>query len=285
MLTATAATAEDVAEAARSTSLACTDQMVTTLPPLTCGFIAQRYMIDPRSMKVWVLRCKRNTCLHCLPINARRRALGVGWMEPYRMVRFSLLAGSDAADPMDVARTRMKRLRQALRRAGVPMGEWSWTLEKNPKETGYHAHAVQHGPYIPQAQLAAACEKAGAGYPSIEKIKGSRAGLARYGMKAFGAAGYGMKTFAKADEAEEALFINHGRLEHHTREFFQLDGKRAKVRVVEKKAIESLFPRDDRGYVVCNRETAEFFLSPAGRHFLQATAANHARGFGAEAGS
>jgi hypothetical protein len=227
-----------------------------------------QYVIDLDTREVYAARCRRNRCAHCLPINARRRALAISFVEPSRMIRFSLMASQDAEDAMGVARVRMKRLRQALGRMGVPAGQWSWTLERNPKGTGFHAHAVQRGPYIAQGKLQVACQRAGAGQPDIRQIKGRRSTVARYGLKGFGAAGYGLKTFRSDDSAMDSLALNHGRLEHHTPRFFDVNGEKMGVRDVENLAIEALYPSPRHTYMVVNGRTALYYMSPEGHQYL-----------------
>lgn len=250
------------------TSLASTYQTVTTIPDPTCVMADPRWLISLTTGQVFPARCRRNRCAHCLPINARRRALAITYSAPARMIRVSLAADRGAADPLDQARTRIKRCRQALVRLGVPAGEWSWTLEVNPAGTGYHAHALQHGPYVPQAALQEACVRAGAGLPYVNAIRARPGRTARYGLKAFGASGYGLKTFRAEDQAAEALELNHGRVEHHSPGFFRIDGDRAGVRDVESKAVKEIWALEGDSYVVCDRKAAIYYSTPEGRRYL-----------------
>jgi hypothetical protein len=118
-----------------------------------------------------------------------------------------------------------------------PPGEWCFTIEKNPKGTGFHAHCLQTGPSIPQAELQDACERSGAGIPYINAIKREGIWTSRYGLKGFGADGYGLKTFRPDADSAEALRINNGRMEHHSREFFAIEGDALRVRDMERSAI------------------------------------------------
>lgn len=251
-------------------SLASTCETVTTVPPATCEGADPRWVISLTTQQIWPARCRRNRCTYCLPINARRRALAITYSGPQRMIRLSLMAGAESADPLDLARTRMKRLRQALTRMDVPAGEWSWTLERNPRWTGYHAHLVQRGPYLPQRALQEAALRAGAGFPHLKRIRATPGATARYGLKGFGAAGYGLKTFRADDTAMEALEINHYRVEHHTPEFFLIDGEKASVRDVECAAVEEIYQTPSDSYLVCDRRTAIYYMSPEGRNYLPA---------------
>lgn len=131
----------------------------------------------------------------------------------------------------------------------VPAGEWCYTIEKNPRGTGYHAHCLQIGPYIPQDRLQAACERARAGIPYINAIKRTGIWTSRYGLKGFGADGYGLKTFRPSADPTEALRINNGRMEHHTRGFYGVDGETLRVRDMERLAIAHLNANDPKAYV------------------------------------
>lgn len=263
-------TVRDIDESTRDAdfaSLALTYQTVTNTPEPVCGVSDPRYVIDLDTLHVWPARCRRNKCEHCLPINARRRALAMTWMRPQRMIRLSLVAPAGASDPLGVARIRVKRCRQALTRLGVNPGQWCWTMEVNPAGTGYHAHVLQRGGYIDQRILQSAAQRAGAGIPYINVIRKTADRTARYGLKSFGAAGYGLKTFRAEQDSRQALELNHGRLEHHTPGFFQINDEKAGVRDVERQAIEELYPRGNTSYIVCDRKTAEYYLSPSGRNW------------------
>lgn len=239
--------------------------MVTGDGPLPCNDPNPRYIVNLRTMQVRQARCTRNTCVHCLPINARRRAMAMTYMQPERMIRISLAADRGAENPLQQARIRIKRVRQALSRMGVDSGEWSWTLEVNPAGTGYHAHALQRGSYIPQSALQEACKRAGAGIPYINAIRKTPSRTARYGLKGYGAAGYGLKTYRAQHDALSALDLNRGRLERHSPGFFALHGSPAPVRDVEAAALADLYPVVPGETVVCAWHEARRYLSARGR--------------------
>lgn len=257
-----------IAAESSHTSLASTYGMVT-VPPDPCGpRFEPMYMIDLRTHAIFPMRCRRNSCGHCLPINARRRALAMTMTRPRRMIRVSLVAAAGDADPMATARVRFKRLRQALKRLRVPSGEWCWTIEVNPAGTGYHAHAVQHGPFIDQAQLQLACVRAGAGIPYINEIKSKPALSSRYGLKAFGATGYGLKTYGQSEDAMAALELNHGRVEHHTPGFFVINGEKVTPREAETIAIKELYGDRIDSYILVTRRGAQYYADPQNRDRL-----------------
>lgn len=221
-------------------SLAYTDQTVTAERPLTCPNAGDRVVVELVSGQVFPDRCRATRCDFCLPLNARRRCLAITLANPVRMIRLSLVASSSDESPCRTALIRIKRIRQALKRMGVAPGEWCFTLERNPKETGYHAHCLQTGGYISQAVLQEACGRARAGIPYINAIKREGIWTSRYGLKGFGADGYGLKTFRPNSDSTEALRINNGRLEHHSRGFYEFEGEVLKVRDMERAAITTL---------------------------------------------
>jgi hypothetical protein len=194
-------------------------------------------IVELYSGQVFPDRCRSSHCAFCLPLNARRRAFAITLAAPVRMIRLSLAADRDDEAPCRTALIRIKRIRQALKRMAVGPGEWCYTIERNPKETGYHAHCLQTGSYIPQDVLQTACERARAGIPYINAIKRKGVWTSQYGLKGFGADGYGLKTFRPNADATDALRINNGRIEHHTRGFYSFDGEILKVRDMERAAI------------------------------------------------
>ena len=165
------------------------------------------------------------------------------------MIRLSLMADSLDGSPARTALIRIKRIRQALRRMGVPAGEWNYTIERNPKGTGYHAHCLQIGRSIDQDILQTACERARAGIPYINAIKRTGIWTSRYGLKGFGADGYGLKTFRPSADPAEALRMNNGRMEHHTRGFYCFEGEVFRVRDMERLAIAHLNADDPKAFV------------------------------------
>lgn len=256
-------------EALRVSSLAYTDQMVTEKPPQRCPRARDRVVVELHSGMVFPDRCRSSQCRYCLPLNARRRCLAITLARPTRMIRLSLVGDRHDSDPCRTALVRIKRTRQALRRMGVPAGEWCYTIERNPKGTGYHAHCLQTGPYIPQDALQTACERGGAGIPYINAIKREGIWSSRYGLKGFGADGYGLKTFRPNGDPTEALRINNGRLEHHTRAFYSFDGEILRVRDMERTAIATLNADQPKAFVGMPAELADTVVgNSALRHSL-----------------
>ncbi len=243
--------------------------MVTTKRPESCPRASDRVVVELISGQVFPDRCRSSQCPYCLPLNARRRCLAITLAGPTRMIRLSLMAESEDHSPARTALIRIKRTRQALRRMGIPAGEWCYTIERNPRGTGFHAHCLQIGPYIPQDRLQAACERAGAGIPYINAIKRTGVWTSRYGLKGFGADGYGLKTFRPSADPTEALRINNGRMEHHTRGFYGFDGETLRVRDMERLAIAHLEPNNPKAYVgMRGKEVHRVLADPQLRHKL-----------------
>jgi hypothetical protein len=98
---------------------------------------------------------------------------------------------------------------------GCAPGEWLYHVEPNPKETGYHVHAWQHGSKIPKEALQEAAHRAGAGWTRIEAIR-QAANVGAYGLKGLS---YGLKGLT--DGAARYLELNGGRLTHQSRGYFR----------------------------------------------------------------
>lgn len=83
--------------------------------------------------------------------------------------------------------------------------EWAWAIEENPKKTGYHAHAIQWGEYLPQAELQ---EMWGGRIAHIMRVGKGTEG---YLTKCAGVCGYMAKSI------DRHLAVNGGRAIHMTR--------------------------------------------------------------------
>lgn len=256
-------TDQDVADARarlRSSSLAYTDQTEPGERPSACPRGSGRVVIELYSGAVYPDRCRAAQCAFCLPLNARRRCLAITYAGPQRMIRLSLMASESDKSPCSTALTRIGLIRRNLKRMGREPGEWTFTIEPNPKGTGYHAHCLQRGPSIPQAELQESCARSGAGIPYINTIARTGIWTSRYGLKGFGADGYGLKAFRPNGDAREALRINNGRMEHHSRAFFAIDGDALRVRDMERAAIAALNGENRVAYIGCGADRAESIL-------------------------
>lgn len=219
--------------------------------------------------KVYPDRCRSNQCRFCLPFQARRRALAITLAAPTRMIRLSLAADQGDESPCSTALKRVKLIRRNLKRMNRHPGEWTFTIERNPEDTGFHAHCLQRGKFIPQDELQDACLAAHAGYPHINAIKREGIWTSRYGLKGFGADGYGLKSFRANGNPRDALRLNNGRLEHHSKEFFSLDGVKLRVRDMEREAVAALNGQSRVAYISVTQQRANLLMdSPDLRHAL-----------------
>jgi len=190
-------------------------------------------------------RCGRNACSYCLAKNARRRALAIAYARPERELRVSLVADAGDPNPWQTARYRMNKIREHLKKWSEPVGLWGFHVEPNPEGTGYHAHAVQHGPRkINKDALDQASFRAGSGLTRVRKVQ-HLDGLAEYGLKGAALAAYGLKG---ATEGSEYLRLNGGRLGHYSRGFFRSpDGGTLAVRQAERLALQAIYGEQEKG--------------------------------------
>jgi hypothetical protein len=161
--------------------------------------------------------CDANSCDYCAPRRASIVAKAISLSMPERAVRLSKLTGEWQRD-----RRRINKTVERLRERGYKV-EWAYHLEENPRETGFHAHAWQHGDYVPQDELQDVCRSAGLGIPFINRMRQrtGRSGGVSYGLK-------GVRYGMKSEDLSGFLDLNGGRLVHATRNFWRdgVDGER-----------------------------------------------------------
>jgi hypothetical protein len=155
----------------------------------------------PGTCKVW-------RCEFCGPRKARQKAAILAWAKPERFITLT-----QAPENWTALRKKAAVLKRDLQADGLRL-ELAWTVEKG-KETGMrHVHALQHGDYIPQAQL----QKRWGRIADIRAIRGVR-GAADYAMKeAVSVSGYAMKGAADLDAH---LDLNGGRGCHVSRGYLR----------------------------------------------------------------
>jgi hypothetical protein len=127
------------------------------------------------------------------------------------------------------ARGQTREFIYRLRRDGYDF-EMAWAIEQNPKGTGFHAHGVQHGDYIPQRLLQ---ERWGGRIVDVRAMRTPGAGVyvvkeaqrvVGYVTKGAGAAGYG--------GLPAHLDRNGGRVVHMTGGYLHGLTKRQAVRAI-----------------------------------------------------
>jgi hypothetical protein len=163
-------------------------------------------------------RCGANSCSWCLPLNARERGWAIAYAVPERSVLLT-----QVGDSWQTVRMRMGRLRHELEKE-LGHVEWVWHVEPNPRGTGHHVHAWQHGDFLPQRDLSRMARRRGMG--EVVRISRVRSplglgGSLSYGMKLAGL-DYGMKTVSGLGE-QAAIYLeaNGKRLHHHSRGFWR----------------------------------------------------------------
>lgn len=227
-----------------------------------CPNRAGMVMLDYASGMVRPARCTRLGCVHCVVVEARIRAAAIWLANPRRAIRVSLVADAGEADPWPIARRRMNRTREHYARlTGQELGEWVYSVEPNPKGTGFHAHAWQHGPSkVNAVALDRAAKRAGAGWCKVETVR-SRASAASYGLKGIGGMGYGLK--GADEDSSEYLRVNGGRLTHQSRAFFRSEaGATVAVRQAESEALRALFgDREPGRWAVVSESAARSWVS------------------------
>lgn len=211
--------------------------------------------------QVVAARCGKLSCAYCAKRNAYRRSLAIALAKPERALTLTLVADAEEADPWAVARRRVNRTREWLKRAGVAPGEWVTHVEPNPQGTGFHAHIWQHGSFLPKDALQEAGHHAGTGWTRIEKIR-QGASAASYGLKGMS---YGLKGVTGQADASTAeyLRVNGGRLTHQSRAFFRgPKGETLPVRQAESAALRGTAGGGGQGtWALMTESGARSFLS------------------------
>ncbi len=157
--------------------------------------------------------CKWNWCDYCGP----RKAWGYGQLaaasRPERFVTLTL-----ASEHWDVNRARVNNLVHELRRRGYHCQIY-WAIEPNPRGTGNHIHALQHGDYVPQALL----QSLWGAIVHIEavttEVGASAGGVAMYVVKGAVVAGYVTK--GEGSDLPRHLHLNGNRSAHWSRGFMR----------------------------------------------------------------
>lgn len=133
----------------------------------------------------------------------------MAWAGPER---FATLTNAPA--DWQKLRQKVRKLCLRLRNDGYRV-EWAWTVERGSKTGMRHIHALQHGDFIPQAELQ---ERWGA-IVHIERVRGT-AGAANYAMKeASRVTHYAVK--GTTSDLAAHLALNGGRGYHISRRYLR----------------------------------------------------------------
>lgn len=156
-------------------------------------------------------RCRRQTCLFCVPLEAWWKAKIIshgGDGPPQRLVTFT-----QAPENWDTLRQKVAKLTHTLRHKHGLDWEIAWTVELTKQDVP-HIHALQKGSYVPQALL----QDAWGAIVDIRAIKSDRSAVAGYALKeAMKVAGYATKEANTAEGALAHKALNGNRLVHLTR--------------------------------------------------------------------
>lgn len=206
---------------------------------LGCPNMQGFFFVSQSTGACFPARCGRLGCWYCCRVNAKKRSLAISFARPEREITLTLVG-----DSWPQIRDRMKNARALFQRE-VGAFEWVWHIEENPGENGHHAHAWQHGNYIPQGLITATAKKLGMGKVThVSKLR-SVGAASRYGLKGLT---YGLKGVLAEEEGEKYLGLNGRRLSHQSRSFFRSpEGGKLPVREAERLAAAAANAGGDEG--------------------------------------
>jgi hypothetical protein len=154
--------------------------------------------------------CSTYACARCGPMKAYGYGQLAAASRPERMLTFTALSGDWQEN-----RERVKTLVHSLRRLGYRV-QLFWAVEENPKGTGWHVHAVQHGDFVPWEVLLRLWDAR----VSIERIR-VEVEASRYVIKGAAAANYVTK--GTTSDLAKHRAMNGGRAAHWSRGFMRLE--------------------------------------------------------------
>jgi hypothetical protein len=210
------------AEGAAPTSLVLIGESVGEICPRNPRWV----VADSDPARRYPASCDSYGCEVCGPRKARQKAALMTWAagQPQvwagqnraRLVTLTQLPTCPDGS-LDWQRSR-SQVRDYLRRVrrDYPRFDVGWAIERNPKLTGYHAHLLQHGSYVPQRFLA---DLWGGRRVDVRALSRPEAGV--YAIKeAVKVAGYVVKNGKDNFVGlQEHLAINGWRAAHFSRGF------------------------------------------------------------------
>lgn len=169
--------------------------------------------------------CGRIQCPYCIEVRIWRTAVVFNHSAPSR---YAVLTGLKPT--WQENRDILSKLFKRLDRAGYNLRAF-YTIERNPKDTGFHLNLWWHGPDVPVRLLSEIAEDLGWGsYVHVQRWR-ARSGADSYGTK--DASTYGTKDASAdgvsepnatlTDKQQDYLAINGARL-FHARSSFYRDG-------------------------------------------------------------
>lgn len=132
---------------------------------------------------------------------------------------------TQAPDEWQALRQKVRKLCLRVRERGYAV-EWAWTVERGSRTGMIHVHALQHGDFIPQRELASMWNRR----VDIRAIKSAH-GAALYSLKeANRVAGYATK--GARSNLDQHLALNGGRGYHMSRSYLRGLSTREVERIV-----------------------------------------------------
>lgn len=158
--------------------------------------------------------CDTGVCQRCGVVRARKRARAITWRQE-SVDRTRLITFTQCPDNWQQLRGQIRDVRARIRSSGRKC-EWIWTVERGSKTGAKHVHAIQHGDFIPQAELQTLW---GGRIVDVRQVKASGEYISKSAARVAGYIGKG----ATADGAgglSRHIGLNGGRLHHWSREFW-----------------------------------------------------------------
>jgi hypothetical protein len=175
----------------------------------------ERYcLVGLQSGKVMPADCDTGCCQTCGVRRAGARAVAITWAQR-RHGRSRLITLTRAPADWQSRRGQVRDLRRRIVESGRRC-EWIWTTEAGSKTGMVHVHAIQHGDYIPQAELQTLW---GGRIVDVRAVHDA----SKYISKSAGlVAGYiGKNVSRETSGLAGHLELNGGRLHHWSRQFFE----------------------------------------------------------------
>jgi hypothetical protein len=183
-------------------------------------------MVNRETGETRPMRCQRNGCPDCIGVNAFRRALAVGHVEPTHELTLTTTDLHRSSDPWPEVQNRLRVLRQASKRDGVALGSFGTFVEQGSENGMTHVHiTVKDGRRLDFDWFRSRAVSAGFAPRFTYSPIRNAAEFAAYVGKGF--ASYAVKGYRV--DAEDALRLNGGRVGHFSRGFFPNGVRRAEV--------------------------------------------------------
>lgn len=170
-------------------------------------------LVGVLSRRVLPADCDSGRCQTCGVRRARVRAGVITWQQRQHC-RSRLITLTNCPEDWQKRRGQVRDLRRRIM-AGGRQCEWIWTTERGSKSGMVHVHAIQHGDFIPQAELQSLW---GDRIVDVRQVHDAAKYISKSAAKVAGYIG------KEAGNGINGLSIhlgnNGGRLHHWSRQFF-----------------------------------------------------------------